>query len=65
MTRHKDQPFYVHYAMSSVHAPILPTPDSKPNGNLYADNNAYMDKLVGQLVTALEKLGRGLMGREK
>ena len=28
--RHKDQPFYLYYAMSHVHTPILPTPDSKP-----------------------------------
>lgn len=58
MTRHKDQPFYIHYAMSHMHAPILRTPDSAPGSkNLYADGNAYMDKLVGQLVAALDKLG--------
>jgi arylsulfatase A len=57
MTRHKDQPFYIHYAMSHVHAPILRTPDSKAHGDAYAENNAYMDKLVGQLVAALDKLG--------
>ncbi|HMC97754.1 MAG TPA: sulfatase-like hydrolase/transferase, partial [Flavobacteriales bacterium] len=34
------------------------TPDSKPDTkDFYADNNAYMDKLVGQLVSALDKLG--------
>jgi arylsulfatase A len=44
--------------MSHIHAPIMLTPDSKPkSGDRYADNNAYMDKLVGQLVAALEKLG--------
>jgi arylsulfatase A len=58
MTRHKDQPFYIHYAMSHLHTPILRTPDSAPGSkDLYADGNAYMDKLVGQLVAALEKLG--------
>lgn len=58
MTRHKDQPFYVHYAMSHMHAKIFKTPDSKPDSkDFYADNNAYMDKLVGQLVAALDKLG--------
>jgi arylsulfatase A len=60
MTRHKDQPFYVHYAMSHMHAPLKRTPDSKPGrgdeGTNYTDDNAYMDKLVGQLVDALEKL---------
>ncbi len=58
MSRHKDHPFYVHYAMSHMHAQILKTPDSKPGSkDFYADNNAYMDKLVGQLVAALDKLG--------
>ena len=58
MTRHKDQPFYIHYPMSQMHAQILRTPDSAPGKrDFYADNNAYMDKLVGQLVGALEKFG--------
>lgn len=57
VTRHKDQPFYIHYAMSSIHGPIMRTPDSTSNSqNLYADNNAYMDKLVGKLVAELERL---------
>jgi arylsulfatase A len=56
--RHKDQPFYVHYAMSHVHGPIVPTPDSVPGSHrLYADNIAYMDKLVGKLVAELDRLG--------
>ena len=58
ITRHKDQPFYIHYAMSHMHAPILRTPESGTERKaFYADNNAYMDKLVGQLVAVLEKLG--------
>ncbi len=62
MTRHKDQPFYVHYAMSHMHGKILHTPDGKNQGEgdekeFYADNNSYMDKLVGRLVTALDTLG--------
>ena len=57
MTRNQDKPFYVHYAMSHVHGPIVRTPDSAPGSkDLYADNNAYMDKLVGKLVDALDKL---------
>jgi arylsulfatase A len=56
--RHKDQPFYVHYAMSHMHSPIVPTPDSKPGStSLYADNVAYMDKLVGKLMAELDRLG--------
>jgi len=30
ITRHKDQPFYLYYPMSHVHAEILPTPDTAP-----------------------------------
>jgi len=56
--RHRDQPFYVHYAMSHVHGPIVRTPDSAPgSGDLYRDNVAYMDKLVGRLVVELDRLG--------
>jgi len=57
ITRHKDQPFYVHYALSEMHARILRTPDSLAGSrDYYVDNNAYMDKLVGELVSTLEKL---------
>lgn len=57
ITRHKDQPFYIHYAMSHVHGPILRTPDSVPGKkDLYADNISYMDKLVGKLVAELDRL---------
>ena len=57
ITRHREDPFYVYYSMSHVHAEILPTPDSKPDSkDLYADNIAYMDKLVGKLLTELERL---------
>ena len=56
--RHKDnQPFFIYYSLSHVHAEILPTPDSAPDSkDLYADNVAYMDKLVGNLVKELERL---------
>jgi arylsulfatase A len=57
LTRHKDEPFYVYYSMSHVHAEILPTPDSAPGSkDHYADNVAYMDKLVGKLIAELERL---------
>lgn len=55
--RHRDQPFFAYYAMSHVHGPIVKTPDSAPDSkDLYADNIAYMDKLVGKLVDELETL---------
>jgi hypothetical protein len=57
LEKHREQPFYVYDSLSHVHAEILPTPDSAPNSpDLYADNIAYMDKLVGKLVAELERL---------
>jgi len=60
ITKHRKQPFYVYYSLSHVHADILPTPDSAPGTTnlfqLYQDNVAYMDKLVGKLVAELERL---------
>lgn len=53
----REKPFFVYYSLSHVHAEILPTPDSKPNSkDLFADNIAYMDKLVGKLVAELDRL---------
>jgi arylsulfatase A len=61
VTRHKDEPFFLYYAMHFVHKPTLHTPDSapaKPDGpQCYEDNIAYMDKQVGEIVAVLEKLG--------
>jgi len=57
IAQHRDAPFYIYYSLSHVHAEILPTPDSAPDSqDLYADNIAYMDKLVGQLVAELDRL---------
>jgi arylsulfatase A len=57
ITRNREKPFYLYYSLSHIHAEILPTPDSAPGSkDLYADNIAYMDKLVGQLVAELERL---------
>lgn len=56
ITRHHDDPFYIYYSMSHIHAEILPTPDSAADSkDLYKDNIAYMDKLVGKLVAELER----------
>lgn len=57
ISRHRDEPFFVYYSLSQVHGEIAPSPDSKPDSqDLFADNVAYMDKLVGQLVADLERL---------
>jgi arylsulfatase A len=58
ITRNQDKPFYLYYSMSHIHGDILPTPDSKEGASdkeLYADNIVYHDKLIGQLITELEK----------
>jgi len=66
--RHKDGPFFVYYPTPLIHGPILRTPDSKEGSErkakgkgkgdsaLYTDNIAYLDKLVGKLVAALDEM---------
>jgi arylsulfatase A len=55
--RHRDQPFFVYYPTPLIHGKLARTPDSVGDTpNLYADNIAYMDKLVGKLVAELESL---------
>jgi len=60
MERHKEQPFYVYYSLSHVHGEILPTPDTVPGTTdpfvWFQDNVTYMDKLVGKLVSELDRL---------
>jgi arylsulfatase A len=59
MTANRDRPFFLYYSLSHVHTEILPTPDSKPGASdtqIYADNVAYMDKLVGRIVAELDRL---------
>jgi arylsulfatase A len=56
--KHREQPFFCYYPTHLIHGPILRTPDSKGDGHdYYEDNVAYLDKQVGQLVAALERLG--------
>ena len=57
ITRNKEKPFFLYYAMHLVHGPILRTPDTKEGSDLYEDNIAYMDKQVGGIVAEIEKLG--------
>ncbi len=57
ITKHRDDPFFVYYSLSSVHGELQPTPDSASDSkDLMGDNVAYMDKLVGKLVAELERL---------
>jgi arylsulfatase A len=59
--RHQEHPFFFYYPTHLVHNPIVRTPGS-PAGSedkdaLFADNVAYLDKQVGDLVAALDRLG--------
>ncbi len=56
LTSNKDKPFFLYYSMVHVHAVIQRTPDTKPGSDLYEDNTAYMDKLVGKLLKTLDDL---------
>jgi arylsulfatase A len=67
--KNKSKPFFLYYPMMLTHAPYQPTPDSadwdpKTTGEqankspkYFADNVAYMDKLVGKVVQKLDDLG--------
>jgi arylsulfatase A len=57
--RHREGPFFLYYPTPLIHGPILKTPDSREGAGrnaLYADNVAYLDKLVGKLVAELDAL---------
>ncbi|MDR0332845.1 MAG: arylsulfatase [Dysgonamonadaceae bacterium] len=53
------QPFFVYYPMPSPHTPILPTEEfqGKSGLNTYADFVLMVDKMVGDIIDALEKNG--------
>jgi arylsulfatase A len=57
LRRHRDGPFYLYFPTHLVHGPILRTPDSKPGGDPYDENVAYLDKQVGLIVAEIDKLG--------
>jgi len=62
MTKNKTRPFFAYYPMILVHSPYPPTPDStnrksRDAGSNFRDMVAYMDKCVGRIVDAIEKLG--------
>src|SRR3954469_6231995 len=66
--KNKSKPFFLYYPMILTHAPYQPTPDSsdwdpKAQGEKvnhdnkhFADMVAYMDRLVGRVVTKLDDL---------
>jgi arylsulfatase A len=57
LAKNQAKPFFLYYCLSHIHGEIEPTPDSAPDSkDLYADNVAYMDKLVGKLMAELDRL---------
>jgi arylsulfatase A-like enzyme len=65
MERNRSDRFFLYYPMVLTHAPFVPTPDSSEGGGNPAQSNraffpdmvTYADKVVGRILTALDKLG--------
>ena len=66
MRRHRDQPFFAYYPMALTHGPFNATPLSKdwPEGDRlkddpkhYADMVEYMDRDLGKVLDAVDRLG--------
>jgi hypothetical protein len=62
MERNQDRPFLGYYPMILPHDPFRPTPDSenpksRDGTRNYRDMVAYVDKMVGKIVSKLDELG--------
>ncbi len=65
VNRHRNKPFFVYYPMCLTHGPFYATPDTvrsekekfKNLRTNFKANVEYMDKLVGQIVKALDSTG--------
>jgi arylsulfatase A len=62
MESNRERPFFVYYPMALVHDPFLPTPDSadrqsEDEQRNFEDMVAYMDKIVGRIDGAVDRLG--------
>jgi arylsulfatase A len=67
--KNRAKPFLLYYPMMLPHAPYQPTPDSRDwdpkaksqeankSPKYFADDVAYMDKLVGKIVAKVDELG--------
>jgi arylsulfatase A-like enzyme len=67
--RHRDQPFFAYFPMALTHDPFQPSPDHPDydafdpatmrmnDPALFGDNVAYMDKVVGRIVNAIDDIG--------
>jgi len=57
ISKQQGKPSSCSNSLSHIHSRLQATPDSRPDGDAYAENIAYMDKLVGRLLDALDSLG--------
>jgi arylsulfatase A-like enzyme len=60
MKQHKDEPMCLYFPMALTHTPFVATPDEPDAKSPIAKHKAmvrYTDKLVGQLMKALDELG--------
>ena len=66
MTRKRNVPFFIYYPMILTHNPFVPTPDSPEwkgtdrrteDDRFFGHMVAYMDRIVGRIVTQLDRLG--------
>jgi len=66
LRRHRERPFFLYLPMVLTHgqsfaSPVVPTPANKTAGRppqeMFADMLRYADKLIGDLVAEIEKLG--------
>jgi len=66
LKRHRDRPFFLYLPMFLTHgqsfsAPTVPTPANRsadrPEQEKFADMLRYADRLIGQLIAELERLG--------
>jgi arylsulfatase A len=60
--KNKGRPFFLYWALGIPHAPYDATPDSRDPSvrndlRMYPDMVAYMDKIVGRLVSTIDELG--------
>jgi len=62
MEQERNQPFFVYYPMILVHSPFEPTPDSESRKSRNKQKNfedmvAYMDRMIGNVITKTRELG--------
>ena len=59
ITAHKDEPFFLYFALPAPHTPILPAPQfrGKSHTNEYGDFVLHCDDVVGRVRNKLEELG--------